>query len=172
LLEELSQLRELAQSALTEMRCLILHRRPAELHEQGLVQALRRHSAAVAAASGLAVEVIACEDFLIDQNLEEDLFRLVQEALNNVVKHAKAQTVRVELGRDGKAGQLSVEVEDDGVGIAEGSDTSTRLGMTTMRERVRRHGGDFSVSTGDSGRGTMIRASIAGALASSEALGR
>ncbi|MGY1806211.1 GAF domain-containing protein [Blastococcus sp. SYSU D00669] len=165
LITELAELRELAQSALTEMRALIQHRRPAELHEQGLAQGLRRHAAAVAGAAGLSAEVVCDEDPLLEQNLEEDLFRLVQEALNNVVKHARARHVRIELRRGTEQGTLVVEVIDDGVGLGHTGGGAMHFGMTTMQDRARRHGGTLTVGAGPGGIGTMVRVVVPGALA-------
>lgn len=160
---QLTELRELAQSALREMRALIQFRRPAELRDEGLVRGLERLAAATSQRTGLPVRVLAPDESLpIDQFLEEDLFRLIQEALNNVVKHAQATRADVVLQATDD-GSLVVEVVDDGTGVPLESDPGAvavavgGIGMATMRERAEHHGGRLEISRGPAGRGTRVR---------------
>jgi len=170
LIADVADLRDLAQQALTEMRALIQHRRPAELHEQGLAQGLRRHLAGVTGPSGLIAEVICDNDPLLEQSLEEDLFRLVQEALNNVVKHANASHVWVHLHRDERRPDaFVVEVTDDGNGFTAASGCVPHFGMATMQDRAHRHGAELTVGPGPLGRGTRVRVTVPGALAARKA---
>jgi signal transduction histidine kinase len=160
----LRELRTLAQEALSEMRSLIESRRPAELRSVGLVHALETLSESTARKTGLTVEVhSAVEALQLDQQMEDDLFRLVQEALNNVAKHAQARTVTVDLVADGPDG-LAVEVTDDGVGLREPSGIRAHFGMETMRERAGRHGAQLTFGPGDRGIGTRVRVTLPGVL--------
>lgn len=162
LVAQLRELRELAQSALREMRALIQFRRPPELRDEGLVRGLERLADATSQRTGLPVRVVADDDELpIDQFLEEDLFRLVQEALNNVVKHARATKVDVALRWTG-VDDLEVEVVDDGAGAPLHADPGVTegIGMSTMRERTEHHGGRFAVGPGPDGRGTRVQAVV------------
>ncbi len=97
---QLTQLRELQREALAEMRALIFELRPGNLEQDGLTRALKTHTAALQGRIGLPVVV---ESTLGDERLplpvEEALYRIAQEALHNVVKHAAASQVRVEVGR-------------------------------------------------------------------------
>lgn len=158
---QLTELRELAQSALREMRALIQFRRPAELRDEGLVRGLERLAASTSQRTGLPVAVRALGGALpIDEFLEEDLFRLIQEALNNVVKHARATRAEIVL-RCLDEGRLVVEVDDDGAGMPVHHDPgSGGIGMSTMRERAEHHGGRLEVTRGPDGRGTRVRAVV------------
>jgi PAS domain S-box-containing protein len=159
---QLRAISQLAHGALVEMRELILHRRPAALREEGLVTALRKHAASVQAREQLRINISCTQELLpLDECLEEDLFRLVQEALNNVVKHARASRVALAIGpAPGESGVLLVDVTDDGVGVDETGTSGWHLGQATMRERISRHGGLLTVGPGPGGRGTSVSARV------------
>ena len=155
---QLTELRELAQSALREMRALIQFRRRAELRDEGLARGLERLAAATSQRTGLPVGVRALGAALpIDEFLEEDLFRLIQEALNNVVKHAQATRAEIVL-RTLEEGSLVVQVDDDGAGIPDRAPGAGGIGMSTMRERAEHHGGRLEITGGPDGHGTRVRA--------------
>ena len=145
------QLLELTQGALAEMRALIFQLRPEALHEEGLTAAVRKHAAAVAAREGLEVRVYAEEDRLpLAEVAEEELLRVVQEAVHNCVKHAHPHHVDIRLaGVAGDPGSLVVEVEDDGVGFEPSAPHPGHLGLDTMRERTERLGGRLVVESSD-----------------------
>ena len=93
----------------------------------------------------------------IPKRIATHVFRCVQELLNNVAKHARAKTVRIELRRDGPV--LCLEVCDDGIGMADEARDPARLhgsGIRNLRERAEMTGGQFSVSS-SAGRGTLVR---------------
>lgn len=160
LAEQLTELRELAQGALGEMRSLIQHRRPVELRDEGLVLGLQRLATATTQRSGLPIELdLPTEVLTLDKHLEEDLFRLVQEALNNVVKHSGAMSAALSVEFDDNS--LVVEVRDDGVGVALSSSDRDGFGMSTMRERAERHGGHVEVLSRSGQQGTVVRATFA-----------
>ena len=159
------ELAELTQSALADLRGLVYELRPLDLAEHGLVDAVRAHAESVRARTGLAIDVQVPEGLRIDAGLDEqeDLYRIVQEALHNVVKHANATEVVVRFDRladvdpgpwggcqgspYGRDNGLMVEISDNGCGRGRGSgggaDEPGRrsLGLVSMRERAQRWGG-------------------------------
>jgi signal transduction histidine kinase/DNA-binding LacI/PurR family transcriptional regulator len=145
----LAELRELTQGALTEMRALIFQLRPDVLREEGLVTAIRRHAGTVAAQEGIEVRVNAPDDRLpLSERTEHELFRVVQEALHNSVKHAHPKRVDIRLtAADGARGTLVVEVADDGVGFDPNIPRPGHMGLENMRERTHRIGGRFTIDS-------------------------
>ena len=150
---KLASLRDLQREALAEMRALIFELRPGNVEENGLIQALRTHSAALSGRIGLPVVV---EGDLADRpslDFEEGLYRIAQEALHNVVKHAGAKQVRVEVGRvpDG----VHLRVIDDGRGFDPTTVPDGHLGLAGMQARAERLGGTLTVASVRDG-GTTI----------------
>ena len=142
--QQLERLQETAQAALAEMRALIFQLRPPALAEQGLVAALNQHVAAVSRRENLRIEMTVAGDERHARGAEQALYRIVQEALNNVVKHAAATHVRVNL--EFGAEQVRLSVADDGVGIDSRRDAAPpggdrHLGLIGMRERAAELGG-------------------------------
>jgi signal transduction histidine kinase len=165
LVRDLIQLRELAQSALTEMQDLIQHRRPAKLRELGLAEGLRKHVAELSGSSGLQIDIVCDEDPMLEADLEDDLFRLAQEALNNVIKHARARRVSVELRSDDHdPTALLLEIRDDGVGLTSSATGRAYFGMATMLDRASRHGARLVMGPGNDGVGTSVRVMVPGVL--------
>ena len=150
---KLASLRELQREALAEMRALIFELRPGNVEENGLIQALRTHSAALSGRIGLPVVVEG--DLAVRPSLdcEEGLYRIAQEALHNVVKHAGAKQVRVEVGRvpDG----VHLRVIDDGRGFDPTAVPDGHLGLAGMQARAERLGGTLTVASVRDG-GTTI----------------
>ena len=155
---KLAELRELQKDALAEMRALIFELRPGNLQEQGLVQALRTHAAGLSGRIGLPIVVDAdLGDRRPSLDVEEALYRIAQEALHNIVKHAGARQTRVEIARQPDG--VRVRVEDDGHGFDPGAVPDGHLGLAGMRARAERLGGVFRV-TSEFGRGTVVEAVI------------
>ena len=161
----LGDLRELTEGALAEMRMLIFELRPGALQEEGLVAAIRKLAHGIAARDALMVEVEAPEEWVPLQPLaEEQLYRLAQEALTNVVKHARAQRVRVRIAALEDSGQLVLEIADDGITFDPSVSRPGHLGLHTMADRAESLGGRLDVLSLP-GEGTTVRAVIpAGAL--------
>ncbi len=155
----LAELKDLTQGALAEMRALIFQLRPDALHDDGLVVAVRKHAAAVAARAGFEVRVQASADRLpLDERAESELFRVVQEAVHNSVKHAQPSHVDIRLYEPPDADRtLVVEVADDGVGFDPIDGHPGHLGLKTMRERTERIGGRFTIDSSRAGC-TTVRA--------------
>jgi PAS domain S-box-containing protein len=110
----LHQMQEMAQSALAEIRLLIYQLRPPAL-EEGLASALQERLEAVESRSGLAVALQAEGDLSLPARVEEELYRIAQEALNNIIKHARARTVQIRLVRCDAI--LLLKISDDGSGF-------------------------------------------------------
>jgi PAS domain S-box-containing protein len=156
--EKLAELRELAQDALAEMRALIFELRPGSLTEEGLVRALRKHIAAVQGRTGMPVVFEADEIAGLSPEIEEALYRICQEALHNVVKHAAASRVQIELRRDG--GCVRLVVTDDGMGFdAATASRGGHLGLAGMRTRVERFSGRLTVESSP-GKGARLQIEV------------
>ncbi|MFC0110555.1 histidine kinase [Kibdelosporangium aridum] len=149
----LAELRNLTQGALAEMRGALFQLRPDTLHEEGLVSAIRKGASAIAVRENLRVEVIAPEERLpLSAFREEELFRVVQEAMHNCVKHASPSRIEVRLSLDG---DLLIEVADDGTGFDPSAPRIAGLGLTGMRERMRRIGGQLVIDSRPAGPTTV-----------------
>jgi signal transduction histidine kinase len=146
----------LARSALEEMRALILELRPEALEQDGLVAALRRLVAPMASRHGLRVRLDLGPEPAASLEAKEALFRIAQEALHNVARHARAGQVRLLLSAEDDA--VVLRVADDGVGFDAGADFAGHLGQKTMRERAELAGGTLVVSSApDAGTEVMAR---------------
>lgn len=154
------ELLDLAQNALTDLRSLVLQLHPAELVGRGLVAALRTHAESVASASGLRVNFEAGELPDLPTDLQEDLYRIAQEALHNVVKHAGARAADVTLTTtgDGARRRVVLQVSDDGVGVETEAGRPGGLGLVSMRERTRRWGGTLRLEASE--HGSRVRAEV------------
>jgi PAS domain S-box-containing protein len=150
---KLASLRELQRDALAEMRALIFELRPGNIEEHGLIQALRTHSASLSGRIGLPVVVEADLPERPPIEVEETLYRIAQEALHNVVKHASARQVRLEVGRVPEGVRL--RVVDDGRGFDPTKVPDGHLGLTGMRARAERIGGRLTVAS-TPGTGTLV----------------
>jgi len=158
--EQLRELQEMAQTALQEMRLLIFELRPPLLQEAGLPAALQARLEAVEGRSSLHTELIVEGISRLPAALEQALYRIAQEALNNVLKHAHAQRVTVKLRQERQA--VSLEIVDDGVGCA--IDTAVAdggLGLRGIEERVSQLGGRLHLES-TPGAGTRIRVEVPG----------
>ncbi len=156
----LADLRELTEGALAEMRMLIFELRPGAMQEEGLVAAIRKLSHGIAARDALVVDVEApAERVPLRPRAEEQLYRLTQEALTNVVKHARAHRVHVRIAQWEQSGELALEIVDDGVGFDPSVGRPGHLGLRTMADRAATLGGRLEVSS-HPGEGTTVRAVI------------
>jgi Na+/proline symporter/two-component sensor histidine kinase len=148
-IRSLAQMHHLTQDALNEMRALILHLRPDALRNDGLAAAVRRHATGVASLHGQKINVHAPERRLpLDEFAEEELFRVIQEALHNIVKHASARNIDIGLYPSSEPEKsLLVDIADDGVGFDPTEAYNGHMGLSGMRERVERLGGQLNVDS-------------------------
>lgn len=138
------RLAELTQGALAEMRALIFELRPGALTEEGLVTALTRQASALSAREGVPIDVTGPADRpVLDPAVEEHLYRLTLEALNNAVKHARASRITVAIAA--ATGSLRLVVTDDGVGFDPSQPAPGHLGQLTMAERAAAVAADLEV---------------------------
>ena len=138
------------------LRAIITELRPAALDDLGLAPAIESLVARVRTVEGLAVEAaieLPPEGKRLSAELETTVYRLVQEALTNVAKHAHGEAVRVTVRALG--GRVEVEVADDGTGFDPAA-TTTGFGLAGMRERVELSGGELDITPTASG--TTVRA--------------
>jgi len=156
------ELAELSKNALVDLRELMFELRPGSL-SGGLLDAVRAHAARLEQDTGLAITVEADDDVPeLPPDLEHDLYRVVQEALHNTVKHAAADTVAITLQMpDPRRDTLVLEVRDDGHGGRDGAEGRPTLGLVSMRERAQRWGGGLEIGTTDTG-GWMVRVTVGG----------
>jgi two-component system, NarL family, sensor histidine kinase DevS len=149
-----ANLRELVVQALQDVRSLAVELRPSALDDFGLVPALERLADTFSERSGIPASVEATLGAgRLPPEAETVLYRLVQEALTNVVKHAAASRVNIVVTR--REGGVSAVVEDDGRGFAADEVRNEALGLVGMRERLGLLGGTLNVESG-AGRGTAL----------------
>ena len=171
------RLLELSQQALTEMRALLFELRSPEpstqgvdtatilpgiwrVQRDGLVKALQHYLQNL---NRYGPQITLRPEHYSSQSLEKEiaLYRITQEALNNVVKHARARLVTVECGQND--GHTYLVVQDDGVGFAAAANQQPTLtggfGLRTMRERAEALGGSLTI-TSTPGKGTQVRVNL------------
>jgi signal transduction histidine kinase len=142
------------------MRALIFELRPEALQEEGLAAAIRKQAAGVSARTETAVEVrMPKRPIPLPADVEEHVYRLVQEALANIAKHSGARSAVVQLRRRHSGQELLVEVSDDGVGFDASAPHPGHLGLDTMAQRMAQLGGSLVVDARP-GHGTRVSATI------------
>ena len=152
------ELRELVVSTLQDVRRLAVELRPSALDDFGLVAALERLAESFAEQTGISVDFqAALAGERLPEEVETALYRIVQESLTNVVKHAQARRVSILLAR--KDGAVKAVVEDDGQGFDPAEQTDEGYGLMGMRERLALLGGRLEVESGHDG-GTTIAAEV------------
>ena len=155
--EHLQRALQLSRESMTEMRCALWDLYPEELQKEDLKSAIEYLVKNLTSSNGLSVQ-FSVEGFIrrLPLETEKGLLRISQEALSNVVKHARASEVRIELFLDSQRARLSVK--DDGQGFLPGEHPGS-FGLTSMQDRTRALGGVWTIQS-EPGRGTEIHASI------------
>ena len=152
------ELRELIVATLQDVRRLAVQLRPAALDDFGLVAAVERLARTISEATGIGVDV---ESRLgpgrLPEEVDTTLYRIVQEALTNVVKHAQARNVTILLVR--REGSVTAVIEDDGRGFDPDELSSDGLGLLGMRERVALLDGRLTIESSP-GAGTTLVAEV------------
>jgi signal transduction histidine kinase len=143
--DSLNYLLSLAEAALAEMRALIFELRPESLEHEGLVAALSKQATALRARHNLIVLMDLGEEPSLPLLAKQELYRIAQEALQNVVKHAHANTVNLALRQTPDT--VMLEIRDDGVGFDPLGSYPGHLGLRSMRERVGRMGGELRIES-------------------------
>jgi signal transduction histidine kinase len=157
--QQLDKLQELARSALGEMRALIYQLRPTAVAEHGLVAALRHHLVTLQREHGLSVALEVSGESHLREGQAQRLFRIAQEALNNVVKHAETDRAEVTLSFEESATLL--QVRDHGKGFVPdvAGAGGVHMGLSTMRERAEQLGASLTVDSRPGG-GTRVAVEI------------
>jgi PAS domain S-box-containing protein len=154
----LEELGKVAQQALKEMRLLVHELRPLALEQEGLVGALQQRIDAVEGRAGIQARLLVEGEVRLEPSVEEALYRIGQEALNNALKHALAGSVTLRIQADEDL--VEMEIVDDGQGFDPGAvREGGGMGLTTMRERAERVGGSLVVRS-LTGEGTTVTISV------------
>ena len=158
----LTRIGEISQQALKEMRLLVYELRPFALREVGLIGALQQRIEAVERRAGVEAQLSVEGEIELPEIVEDALFRIAQEALNNALKHAKPASVVVTIRVEGETPEQHVvlEVVDDGVGFdADAVGETGGIGLESMRERTEKLGGELVVRS-TPGKGTSVKAIV------------
>lgn len=151
-------LRELVVATLQDVRRLAVQLRPKALDDFGLVPAVERLVQTFSESSGIDVDLEArIGDTRLPTEVETTIYRIIQEALTNVVKHAESRRVSILLVR--RDNLVTTVIEDDGTGFDPGAVSPERLGLDGMRERVELHDGRLTIETAP-GSGTTLRVEV------------
>ena len=132
--------------------------RPESLETEGLVAALTKQGAALHARHSITIQTDLCEEPDLPIKVKQELYRVAQEALHNIVKHARASSVYLRLGQT-TSREVVLEVRDNGVGFDPARSFPGHLGLRSMQERIRSLDGTFQLESMP-GQGTCIRVCI------------
>jgi signal transduction histidine kinase len=156
---QVDRLGELAQDAIVELRSLVFQLRPAAIESEGLAEALRKHVEVLRRVHGTELALELSGTPRLRPRVDDEVFRIVQEALHNALRHAGAARIEVRLDEHGEALRLAVSDEGagfdpDGAGVR-----SRRLGLTSMEERARELGARLEIESAP-GAGTTVRLEV------------
>lgn len=151
----LDHITQLTEAGLAEMRALIFELRPQALAEEGLVAALTKQTALLRTRYDLVTHPVLGAEPAVGMAVKLALYRVAQEALQNVARHARAGNVTVRL-TEGPT-ELTIEIIDDGVGFDPEQRFPGHLGLVSMRKRLTDVGGVLEISSAP-GRGTRVLA--------------
>ena len=144
--------------ALQEMRLLILELNPPLLQKHGLVAALKASLESIESRAGLETELRTDGVFRLPRAIEPDIYRIAMEALNNLVRYARAKKVTVDLQT--RSDWVFLDICDNGVGFElEYARSGGGMGIHNMEQRANRLGGRLEI-TSSPGAGTRIKAEI------------
>ena len=157
---ELERLRALAQETMEELRSLVFELRPPSLESEGLAAALCKHVDVLRRVYSTEIRVDVSGTPHRSAELEREVFRIAQEALQNALRHAQAELLELQLAAGD--GRLVLTVRDDGIGFDPDSPAirSKRLGLTSMEERAEALGGTLAIES-RAGAGTTVRLEVA-----------
>lgn len=155
--DEINKLRVAVQESLQDVRRFVFNLRPASLSDVGLVSTLRQHSRDYAEQYGVEVELNVPDDMALSPDQELVVFRVIQESLQNIHKHAEARKIVVDL-QQRSGGPLTVQINDDGKGfnpkLVRQRQPSTS-GLVSMSERAATVGGTLQIDS-NPGAGTTV----------------
>jgi|GEM_PF-6259086 len=152
--EPLEYALSLAEGGTAEMKALLFALRPEALAEEGLVVALQKHAAALSARYKLHVTTHLADEPDVPLGVKQGLYRITQEALHNIVKHARASSVTLTLTGEGQL--LTLGIRDDGQGFDPRQAFPGHMGLKSMRDRAQSLGGRLDLQTAP-GAGVHLR---------------
>jgi signal transduction histidine kinase len=147
----------LAEAGLAEMRALIFELRPESLATEGVIAALTKQVDVLRTRYKLSVDAHLGEEPNLSLENKQALYRIAQETLHNIVKHARASTVLLRLGR--QDGEFLLEIRDDGKGFDPTGPFPGHLGLQSIYERTTQLGGSCSIESAPA-QGTSLRVHI------------
>lgn len=150
---QIELIEEMSSAAQSEMRALLLHLRPIHLEGKRLSQAIPELVQEMKAKVPVEITLDMEEDLPLNKGIENHLFRIVQEAMSNTLRHARATRMGIELHRLGDTVRLGIR--DNGVGFDPQDRKQASYGMLNMEERVNELGGSFHIISAP-GKGTRI----------------
>ncbi len=156
--EELNEIALLSRQAMTELRAVVDGLRTPDVERDGLVPAIRSLADLLSRVHHIEIEVLADGEPGLEGRAEHEVFRIVQEALTNAVRHSQADNVTVSVANgDG----LAVTISDDGQGFEPQARNfrGKRLGLTSMRDRASGLGGRLTIDSAP-GRGATVRLEV------------
>jgi two-component system, NarL family, sensor histidine kinase LiaS len=151
--QQMIEIAEMAGNAQAEMRALLLHLRPAHLSKDSLHIGVMKLIEELKSKCNISFETNIEEVTHISKGMEDHIFRIIQESLSNVLRHADATVVKLNLYT--KDGVLRLHIGDNGKGFDMTKEKKASYGLNTMRERCEEIGGDFSIQS-KQGEGTYI----------------
>lgn len=149
----LAMVHDLAQNALDEMRALLLELRPSALTDESLGDLIRQVAMIIANRAGLQISISVIEQDPVPPEVHFVLYRVVQEAFNNIAHHAVASNITLYFNSSG--GQVDISIEDDGMGFDPLGVGPDHLGLTIIKDRIENIGGTVEIIS-QKGQGTRI----------------
>ncbi|MCC3377032.1 sensor histidine kinase [Cohnella sp. REN36] len=150
---QIELIEEMSSVAQSEMRALLLHLRPVHLEGKRLSQAIPELVKEMQAKVDVDIALDMDDDLPLNKGVENHLFRMVQEALSNTLRHARATKMDIALHRRGETVRLAIR--DNGVGFDVQAKKQASYGLVSMEERVTELGGSLNVASAP-GKGTRI----------------
>lgn len=160
----LQELRQLTRGALAEMRTLLLELRPASLEEAELDELFHQLAEAATGRTGIPITVLVDATCDLPVNVHVTLYRIAQEALNNIVKHARATRAAITLRGCGDGTAVRLTISDDGRGFDPTAVSAEHMGLAIIRERAQAVGAELAISSSP-GEGTRVLVSWQARLA-------
>jgi len=150
---QVSLIEEMASVAQSEMRALLLHLRPVHLEGKPFVIALRELLQELSTKMPVAIQWEMDEDIRLAKGVEDQLFRIAQEAISNTLRHSRAEKLEMRLHR--RADGVRLTIRDNGIGFDLDRKKQSSYGLLSMSERVSEIGGFINIVTAP-GKGTKI----------------
>jgi signal transduction histidine kinase len=158
--KKISETVSVVDQTIEGIRRIIAKLSPLVLEELGLIAAIRKEAKDFTRRTGVRTRVAVSENVgRLSNQTETAVYRVVQEALHNVAKHAQARNVTLQMARDTESDLISLVIQDDGVGITRGPVVGRNFGLSGMTERVAMLGGTAKVLSAKS-KGTRIEVKV------------